>query len=345
MDDRSTNELARYLCVDRFLQNLVGATSLKTAFDLRVIDRLVGSDGVDHSALYESFEFDRQGFDMLLNLLTVNQVIESSGERIRLTEPFAHALQYRDLLQAKLDFAILVTPDLADLFTSLIANPAQFMEQSRVFRLFDYQRCLKLTPENYAATKRWMHFTSTLTRYESAFAMCLYDFSQHQRMLDVGGNSGEFLLQVCKQHAQLQGTVFDLPVVCVVGQEHLLQQPEADRITFMKGSAVDDALPRGFDSIVFKSMLHDWPESMTYRILSKAAQVLEPGGTLLIFERGPIHASELHRFPQVPMLLFFRAFRAPEIYQTQLSEMGMVDITVEWIDLEMPFFLLTAKKM
>ena len=94
MDDRSTNELARYLCVDRFLQNLVGATSLKTAFDLRVIDRLVGSDGVDHSALYESFEFDRQGFDMLLNLLTVNQVIESSGERIRLTEPFAHALQF-----------------------------------------------------------------------------------------------------------------------------------------------------------------------------------------------------------------------------------------------------------
>ncbi|MBJ44695.1 MAG: methyltransferase type 12 [Planctomycetaceae bacterium] len=344
MDERLTTEAVKYFCVDRFLQDLIGARALKTAFDLRVIDQLVGEDAVDRRTLCEASEIDVPGFDLLLDLLTVNQVVESSSTRIQLTEPFAFALKYRDLLEAKLDFGLLVTSDLADLFTSLIATPSQFMEQARIFRLFDYQRCFELTSENYELTKRWMHFTSALTRYETLAVMNHYDFGQHRRMLDIGGNSGEFLLQICRRHAPLRGTVFDLPVVCVVGQEHLLQQPEMDRITFVKGSAIDDPFPAGFDSIVFKSMLHDWPESLTRQMLSKASQALEPGGTLLIFERGPLPTSELSRFSMLPMLLFFRSFRGPEVYQRLLSEFGLVDITVQRIDLEMPFFLLTAKK-
>ena len=344
MDERSTNVLTRYLCVDQFLKDLVGARALKTAFDLRVIDRLVGMDSIDYRALYEDLDIDREGCDLLLDLLTSNQVIDRSAAGVRLGETFIDALPYRDLLEVKLDLAMLVAPDLADLFTSLIATPSRFMEQARIFRLFDYQRCLELTPENYESTRRWMHFTSTLTRYETPVVMEHHDFGQHQRLLDVGGNSGEFVLQVCRRHPQLRGTVFDLPVVCVVGQEHLLQETESERIDFIKGSAIDDALPTGFDSIVFKSMLHDWPEALTYRMLSKACQVLEPGGTLLIFERGPLHTSELYRFSNVPMLLFFRSFRAPEVYQRQLSEIGFADINIETIDLEMPFFLVTAKK-
>jgi hypothetical protein len=46
----------------------------------------------------------------------------------------------------------------------------------------------------------------------------------------------------------------------------------------------------------------------------------------------------------LPFLLFFRSFREPAIYEEKLSDLGFLDINVQWIDLEMPFFLVTASK-
>ncbi len=65
-------------------------------------------------------------------------------------------------------------------------------------------------------------------------------------MLDVGGNSGEFVLQICRKNPAILATVFDLPLVCEIGLEHIQPQPEADRITFVKGNAVYDNLPTGY---------------------------------------------------------------------------------------------------
>ena len=79
-------------------------------------------------------------------------------------------------------------------------------------------------------------------------------------MLDIGGNSGEFVLQVCKRHQGLRASVLDLPLVCDIGREHIAAEPEAERISFIKGNAFTDPLPEAFDLISFKSMLHDWPE-------------------------------------------------------------------------------------
>ena len=44
------------------------------------------------------------------------------------------------------------------------------------------------------------------------------------------------------------------------------------------------------------------------------------------------------------MLLFFRNFRSPLFYQERLKELGFVDIEIQTIHLEMPFFLVTARR-
>jgi hypothetical protein len=72
---------------------------------------------------------------------------------------------------------------------------------------------------------------------------------------------------------------------------------------------------------------------------------LEPGGTLLVFERGPLEFMEKAvPYSILPFLLFFRSFRMPMAYENQLMELGFFDIKVQKIYLEMPFFLVTAKK-
>jgi SAM-dependent methyltransferase len=164
-------------------------------------------------------------------------------------------------------------------------------------------------------------------------------------MLDVGGNSGEFLVQACHRHAGLSGTVLDLPVVCDVGLEHVLGEPERARIGFLKGDIRREPLPAGYDLITFKSMLHDWPLEDASRFLEKAAHALEPGGTVLIYERAPLEVRETApAFSALPLLMFFRSYRSPGPYLQKLQALGLVDFRCLEFGLDTPFFVVTARK-
>jgi hypothetical protein len=46
-----------------------------------------------------------------------------------------------------------------------------------------------------------------------------------------------------------------------------------------------DNLPRGCDAYVLKSVLHDWDDASSARILQRVAEAADRGATLLIVER------------------------------------------------------------
>lgn len=331
--------------VDQFIRTMIDARALKSAFELGLVDRLVESRSGSVEALGRALGMDAPGLRLLLDLLAANGVVEERGGDVRLARGFLEALQYRDLLETKLDFAGFSINDFADLFTTLVKEPRGFAGRSRMFQLFDYRRCLDPTPQNYAQVRAWMRITSTLTRYEALACLELHDFARHRRMLDVGGNSGEFLLQLCRRNPQLSGTVFDLPLVCEIGMEHVLAEPEAPRISFLKGDVRADPLPAGYDLIGFKSMLHDWPPEEADRFLAKAAEALAPGGTLLIFERTPLRlAGKTPPFSLIPTMLFFRSYRPPAEYAARVEALGLREVAVREVELDTPFFVLTARK-
>ena len=334
-----------FLVVDRFIGSMVQARALKTAFELGLVDRLIEQRSGSAEALGRALGVDAPGLRLLLDLLSAEGVVEERGGDVRLGKTFLEALRYRDLLEAKLDFAGFSINDFADLFTALIKEPKGFAARARMFQLFDYRRALEPSPENYAQVRAWMRITSTLTRYEARACLELYDFSRHRLALDVGGNSGEFLLQLCRRHAGLAGTVFDLPLVCEVGIEHLLAEPEASRIGFIKGDLRADRLPSGYDLISFKSMLHDWPAEEAERFLAKAAEALSPGGTVLIFERARPRVREATPpFSLIPTLLFFRSYREPAQYAQWLEALGLRELVLREVQLDTTFFVLSAKK-
>jgi SAM-dependent methyltransferase len=333
-----------YLCVDGFLRTLIDARTLKTAFEIGLID-LLSERPLAAAEAERTFGLDAAGSRLLRDLLATNHVLEPREDLFKLDERFVQALHYRDLMEAKLDFAGFTLNDFADLFTTLIRDPRSFAGKSRLFELFDYRRCLAFTPDNYERTRGWMRLTSTLTRYEAEACMRLFDLGPYRRMLDVGGNSGEFVLQLARRHPGLHGTVFDLPLVCEIGMEHVLAEPEHGRIAFFKGDVRNDVLPRGYDLIAFKSMLHDWPVEEAGRFIAKAARALEPGGTLLIFERGPIElGGRTPPFSMLPILLFYRSYRPSSGYEEQLARLGFEAIERREITLDTPFFLVTGRK-
>ena len=335
-----------YLRVDAFMRTLVDARALKTAFETRLVDRLIGVSSLGVETLRSELKLDRPALDLLLDMLAASRVVtRDGGGAVALAADFRAALAYRDLLEAKLDFAGFLAADFLEGFTLLLADPEAFKKQSRLFELFDYRRCFESGVDNYERTKTWMRLTTMLTKYESRACMELHDFSGYRRVLDVGGNSGELVLRLCKAHPELRATVMDLPLVCEIGLEHILSEPERSRIAFLKGDVRKDPLPGGFDLISFKSMLHDWPEADAARLLARAAAALEPGGGILIFERGPMRFDgQAIPFSLLPTLLFFRSYREPAVYARQLEALGLRDVETRQVLLDTPFFVVSARK-
>ena len=337
-----------FLSVNRFLATEMDARAIKSAMELGLIDLLRSSGPASLKSLALEQGLNPVGLKLLADMLEVNKVIARSGDMIELTPGFAKALRFQDLLDSRIAFADLVWPDIHGLFTPLLVDLPQFMARSKVFELFRYDRCTDVTPDNLNATSAWTKFTTCLTKYEAAVVLDEISVAPGSTFVDLGGNTGEFALQVCRRQPTATATVVDLPVVCVLGKAHLAATAsvdEAARITFFPSDMRRGALPAETDLVSFKSVLHDWPEADAERLLERACGIVRPGGRLLIFERCPIDIKgHPISYAMAPDLVFLHFLRPADLYLKKLSQLGFEDIEYRRIELDIGFHLIVARR-
>jgi hypothetical protein len=279
-----------FICVNEFLGSEIDARAIKSAIELGVIDGL-SEQRLSFDTLSAQRKLNPIGLRLLLNLLEVNNVVGCVEGDFELTPAFKAALRYRDLLECRIAFSDLVWPDIHDLFTPLLNDLPQFMARSQVFALFRYDRCDEISPENLAAASNWTRFTTCLTKYEAHAVLDELDLGSVRSLTDLGGNTGEFAMRLCRHDPKIEAVVVDLPVVCALGRKHIAANAtvaEAARISFFPADMRTEALPPTSDLVSFKSVLHDWPDADAVQLLERASGVVRPGGRLMIFERGPI---------------------------------------------------------
>lgn len=345
-----------YLSVEPFCHDFVQLQLIGSGIETGLFDALeTGSK--TYTQLLKCCDTDTAGLHFLLDSLKHHKVItcddtanpnganDGSYSSYQFTQAFAHAYRFKDLLQAKIEFSNFLAPDLLQHMDSFLRNEHQFMASSRLFELFDYQRALELSEENYHFTKRWMDLTTALTRYEAGVCIAHHDFGPYQRIMDIGGNSGEFVRQICEAHPHIQATVVDLPVVCEVGRDHLSTTAQAAAVEFYPANALLDPLPGHQCAISFKSILHDWPIEACERFIVQASKALRKGGELIIFERGSL---DLERYPMtygtLSTAMFYRSYRDAEEYRPLLEAAGLSTISIEQLALETDFHLIRARK-
>lgn len=118
-------------------------------------------------------------------------------------------------------------------------------------------------------------------------------------LLDVGGGTGAFAVELCRHYPELQVTVLDLPFVCAHSAEKVGQLGLADRIAVHPGDFfADPELPGGHDVILLSMILHDWDEPRNVELLAKCFRALPSGGRLVVSEllvddekTGPVNAA------------------------------------------------------
>lgn len=108
-----------------------------------------------------------------------------------------------------------------------------------------------------------------------------HDFSQYGTLTDVGGGNGTLLAAVLTAYPRLRGTLFDTAAGSAAAAANLA--PVADRATVIVGDFFD-SVPAGSQAYLLKSIIHDWTDAESERILRAVRAAAGPTGTLLLAE-------------------------------------------------------------
>jgi hypothetical protein len=168
--------------------------------------------------------------------------------------------------------------------------------------------------DRYAATSNAPEFTRrfnaamvSLTRSIVPRIVAAHDFATARVVMDIGGGTGELIGGVLQHNPHLEGIAFDLARCEAGARAHFDRLGIANRCRFVAGSFFEKVLG-GADTILMKSILHNWRDDRCEVILRNCRDALPASGTLIVIER----------------IMPERATTAPEDRSCVMSDLNML---------------------
>lgn len=322
---------------DAFLETFAGAMALELGMRRGLLDRIAldGAVPIDQVNLRVEAAF----FPVLLQRAGI---VEQVGDTLKLTAEFAEIWPHRRAALAhKLRFLKAVSVDLAMGMSDLVGDLPKFMKHAHTFDIFDYGKSMNTDPAALEATQIWCDYVAVLTETEAPEIVAALDLDPGARVLEIGGNVGVMGAAIMTAFGA-EVTVLDLPAVCALGQRRNAERASGARPSFVTGDARDgewDELPGApWDAVMFKSVLHDWPEADRLKLLDHAVAALAPGGQVIVAERGPLQATGPLPFWLTADLVFAPFYQPAEWYADALSARGC-NVVQSAPDLGLPFHI------
>jgi hypothetical protein len=295
--------------------------------ELDLFTWLAEREGASTAELCAHFGLDPRPVDVLATYCTAAGLLHRYGDLLLVTDLASHHLVAGSRFDQRAYFSSLAErPACAELLSVLrTGEPAAWASATTggdgdwAARLGDVDFATRITS---AMDARGAYLGPML-----ADAVTDIEFTNG---LDIGGNSGAYLCALLDRRAAATGTVFERPPVDEAAKTLLKDRGYADRVQVVTGDMFDDPLPRQHDLHLFSHVLHDWDETLVYRLLAASYDALPAGGWLLdhdmhINERknGPLPVAEysvllMHSTPG-------KCWSVGELSQ-MLTEVGFADV-------------------
>lgn len=106
------------------------------------------------------------------------------------------------------------------------------------------------------------------------------------KVLDIGGNTGKFILRLAKENENIKLGVVDLKEQILTCKQNVQENGFLDRVEFHPMNILDDdsILPSGFDTILMSQFLDCFCEEDIIKILSKVAKISSNDTKIIILE-------------------------------------------------------------
>lgn len=144
-------------------------------------------------------------------------------------------------------------------------------------QLFDY---LSQHPESRRVFDEAM---TGLSMQVSQAVVSAYDFSGVRRIVDVGGGEGTLVASILAAHDQMEGILFDLPPAVENARKQIERAGLASRCDVAGGDFFEQ-VPAGADCYILASVIHDWDDEHSLRILKQCRRSMDHGKRLLLVE-------------------------------------------------------------
>ena len=129
-------------------------------------------------------------------------------------------------------------------------------------------------------------FSETMVGFHSAeppAVAAAYEFDELDSIVDIGGATGNMLVNILQRHERPRGVLFDLPHVISDAPAFIKEHRLQERISIEAGSFFE-AVPAGLDAYILSHIIHDWDEDECQAILRNCRRAVGSESRLLIVE-------------------------------------------------------------
>lgn len=109
-------------------------------------------------------------------------------------------------------------------------------------------------------------------------------FGAVRSLLDVGGGSGVFSIEIARAWPNLHATILEIGTMCAAAQAYIDKSGSADRVTTTTVDMFRDDWPTGHDAHFFSNIFHDWSDKTCRLLAEKSYAALAPGGRIMLHE-------------------------------------------------------------
>ena len=108
------------------------------------------------------------------------------------------------------------------------------------------------------------------------------DLSGINSLLDIGGGSGAYSMELVSKKPELEATVFDLPNVVPISGQFIDKEGFTGMIKTHTGDYTTDELPVGFDMVFLSAVIHSNSLAVNTELIRKCFGSLNKNGKILI---------------------------------------------------------------
>ncbi len=110
------------------------------------------------------------------------------------------------------------------------------------------------------------------------------DFTAFKCLLDLGGGSGAYTVEMLRRYPHLRAILMDFSEVCHLAEATMHQEGFQERSRIVAGDYERDPLPEGFDVVLWSGNMHASSPATCLAILRKIRALLPAHGMLLIHD-------------------------------------------------------------
>jgi len=304
------------------------ATVLKTALELDIFTH-VSRGAADLGTLAMRTGCDRRGLRVLLDALCPLELLSKTGATYQLT-PESEYYLVRDRPEFYGDWSLRtqlawdVRGRSAEAVRTGVAVGGDFASPgSQEIWTGDFARALRTWPARVDAVLEFWHKLGIGVEETPGL-----------HVLDAACGPGVKSFALARADPQARVTAFDFPAMLELARKVAEAMGVADRVRFLGGDVVEDALGDGeYDVVFFGFILYYFSGERLAGILRRARQALRPGGMLVVNEY--VADEERCRNEGALMAAFQLLLFAPDSevrtlaeYRAMLEDAGFVDVAM-----------------